>query len=274
MTTLATLQSRAASLVQEISRLREREAQQQRFINEIEADSRNLRPRIGSPSPAAQAQLQSLQEEQVRQINLLRQTQADIARLTAELQTVNQEIAVAQASPDSLGPPGAESVPPTRTQQSPARQATDTTGTVAESATSLPGLQAELARAETDLTETRRALVATDQRLEELRRFRRDLEGRSGVFGLSAAEQNELENIVRNISELEAQKRSFENQIIPEIEQNIIRLRALIEAEEQRRLESFRVVRDPNLANQFKSLANQAKTSAAKQTQTTQQKPV
>jgi len=31
---------------------------------------------------------------------------------------------------------------------------------------------------------------------------------------------------------------------------------------------------DPNLANQFKSLANQAKTSAAKQTQTTQQKPV
>jgi predicted nuclease with TOPRIM domain len=232
MSTLAELQSRAAATTQEISRLREREREQQRAIvlitnelnvNRSRATNSNL---SASARTAAQRQVTVLEAELAQAEIALRTTQTEINQLTQQQSALDQQIALAQASPATLGPAGAAGVNPASINSTPANQTTNSTGTVTSTGTTRESLQAQLAQEEARRADFVRALNATEAELDTLNRRLLVLNATTGLLDFSA--RRERDEVARKIRELNAQQESIRTQTLPEIDRNIVRLRQQI----------------------------------------------
>jgi len=232
MSTLAELQSRASAISLEIARLRERELDVQRLIiqtrnelalNRIRATNTNL---SASARAAAQQQIPGLEENLAELERTRRTIQAEIDQFTQQLLALNEQIALGQASPATLGPAGAAGVNPASINSTPANQATNSTGTVTSTGTTRESLQAQLAQEEARRADFVRSLNATEAELDTLNRRFLALTATTGLLDFAA--RRERDEVARRIRELNAQQESIRTQTLPEIDRTIARLRQQI----------------------------------------------
>ena len=292
MSTVESLRGRAAELEETLGRAIERELQAQQFL--IQVGQEIIRAQA-SGDPTAEVGLRAEQADRQR---LLAEATNEVNRVRAELTDVRRRIAVAEQNPGTApaavptaavqsqaaaqsNPPEPAATEPTAVTNpaaarvvaaAPALQNTNATGTVAETSTSLPALERQLAAEQARRDDTVRALAATDARLEELSRRFVALTANTGIFDFAG--RRERDDVARNIRELTAQKELLETQTIPEIDRNIADLLARIAAEEERRrlvVESgeFRIATPPVqasaeaavIAGDFEFAASQAAVS-------------